>query len=79
MNHYVSEFVFVHSLQRAIVTIDKYFKDKPCYYEYLIDMGFSIIVRKDNKESSVKWLFVDYADKDNGKNNFINGYTKLCL
>lgn len=73
-----SDFVFACNLHRAITTLEKYCLDEPCYYEFRIDMGCSIIAKKDNKESNAKWLFVDYT-ANNTKNSFINGYKQISL
>lgn len=73
----MSDFVFSHSLQRAIKTLEKYQCDEPCYYEYLVGNGYSIITKRLNQNSKIYWVLIDYAiDK---KESFINGYKEISL
>lgn len=78
MDPFKSQFILASCVNRAIVTLEKYCLDEPCYYEYEIDLGYSIIAKKENKSASAKWLFVDYY-ANNTKNTFINGYKEICL
>ena len=68
---------FIQSLNRAIVTLDKYGTEEPSYYELNIALKYSIIVRRLNKKSNIQWVEIDYMLNENDKYEFIKGYKEI--
>ena len=68
---------FIQSLNRAIVTLDKYGTEEPSYYELNIALKYSIIVRRLNKNSSIQFIEIDYMLNENDKYEFIKGYKEI--